>query len=57
MINLVNDLLDLAKLEKSTFELDEKYFNLFDVITETFSIMAFHAEEKNIELLLEVDKS
>ena len=36
MINLINDLLDLAKLEKSTFQLDEDYFNLFDVISETF---------------------
>ena len=57
MGNLINDLLDLAKLQKTTFELDESYFNLIDVVTETFQIMTYEAESNNIELLLELDKS
>ena len=57
MTNLINDLLCLARLEKSTFQLDEEYFNLYDVITETYQIMAYQAEAKNIDLLLEIDKS
>ena len=30
--NLINDLLDLAKLENSSFVLDKSYFNLTDII-------------------------
>ena len=34
--NMINDLLDQAKLEKSTFKLDNEYFNLFEVIIHAF---------------------
>lgn len=30
--NLINDLLDLAKLENSSFVLDKSYFNLTEII-------------------------
>jgi len=30
--NLVNDLLDLAKLDRQTFQLNDEYFNIFEVI-------------------------
>jgi signal transduction histidine kinase len=36
LCNLINDLLDLAKLETSTFTLNNEYFNLFEVITQAF---------------------
>ena len=55
--NLIEDLLDLAKMENSVFKLNNDYFNLIDVITEAFNIVSFSAEEKNIKLLLEVDRS
>jgi len=32
LINLVNDLLDLAKQEKQTFSLNKGYFNLIETI-------------------------
>ena len=53
--NLINDLLDLAKFENSVFKVDEDVFNLIDVITEAFNMIAYSAEEKNIKLLLEFD--
>lgn len=55
--NLINELLDQAKLEKSTFELDNEYFNLFEVIIHAFQILKFQAESKNIKLMLQIDKS
>jgi len=55
--NLINELLDQAKLEKSTFELDNEYFNLFEVIIHAFQILKFQAETKNIKLLLQIDQS
>ena len=53
--NLINDLLDLAKFENSVFKITEAYFNLFDVITEAFNMIAYTAEEKNVKLFLEFD--
>jgi signal transduction histidine kinase len=55
--NLINDLLDLAKFENSVFKIDEDYFNLIEVITEAFNIVAYSAEEKNIKLFLQFDSS
>ena len=31
--NLINDLLDQAKMEKSKFEIDLEYFNMIEVIS------------------------
>jgi K+-sensing histidine kinase KdpD len=36
MENLINDLLDIAKLERNTFQFTSDYFNLEDVIYEAF---------------------
>ena len=32
LLNLINDLLDLAKIENSQFNLNSSYFNLFEII-------------------------
>ncbi len=32
LLNLINDLLDLAKMENSAFTLNWNYFDLFEVI-------------------------
>ena len=53
--NLINDLLDLAKIENNKFKLYEEYFNLPQTITETFQIMLFWANSKNIELSAQID--
>lgn len=35
LLNLINDLLDLAKLENSSFNLNNTYFNLIDEVIAT----------------------
>jgi len=35
LLNLINDLLDLAKIENSSFNLNWNYFNLFEVVEKT----------------------
>ena len=57
MTNLINDLLDHAKLEKQVFQLNYEYFNLIEVIEEAFQIVTFQAEAKSINLYLEMEKS
>ena len=32
LLNLINDLLDLAKMENSSFNLNASYFNLLDEV-------------------------
>ena len=39
--NLINDLLDLAKLENSSFTLHNDYFDLADTIEEAYKILAY----------------
>ena len=41
--NLINDLLDLAKLENSSFVLDKSYFNLADIINQALQMLIFSA--------------
>jgi hypothetical protein len=53
--SLVNDLLDLAKMETSTFVLNNEYFNLIEVISQAFSIVQFQAEMRGISLELVLD--
>jgi signal transduction histidine kinase len=39
--NLVNDILDLAKMENASFKLDNDYFNLADTIKEALQMFQF----------------
>jgi len=55
--NLINDLLDVAKINNSAFVINNSYFNLIETIQEAFGIIQFHAEQKNIVLSLEFDES
>lgn len=54
MENLINDLLDLAKLEKSCFTLSQEYFNLGKIVFQALEMLHFNASSQKIELLAEV---
>jgi signal transduction histidine kinase len=41
--NLINDLLDLAKMEAQKFKFDDEYFDLQDLIQNSFNQMNFMA--------------
>lgn len=43
LLNLINDLLDLAKHEKLTFKVNKDYFNFINSIENTFKTMDFLA--------------
>ena len=46
--NLVNDLLDLAKLNNTAFSLNVEKSSLIEQVENAFNIVAFQAEEKGI---------
>ena len=46
MTNLINDLLDEAKLENSAFKLNNDWFNMHEVIEEVFQIISLQAQRK-----------
>jgi signal transduction histidine kinase len=54
--NLINDLLDLAKLENNSFSFNKEYFNLGSSIYEAFQILLSSANQQNIELVAQIDK-
>ena len=53
--NLINDLMDHAKMENGTFKFDEDYFSLSSVIYEAFSMLNFSANERGIDLKGKID--
>ena len=57
LTNLVNDLLDSAKLQEHVFQLDNEWFNLHEVVEEAFQIVLFSAQSKQITLVQEIDVS
>lgn len=50
MESLINDLLDLGKLQKNVFKLQEEYFSLPATIYQAFMIVKSTADKKQIEL-------
>lgn len=48
--NLISDLLDLAKFETQTFTFNYEYFDLIDVINNSFQQMKYLADQKSIKL-------
>ena len=53
--NLINDLLDLAKLQNSKFELHNEPFNLLAAIKNSFDIVHNVANQRNINLRAVID--
>ena len=50
--SLIEDLLDLSKIEKQGFKLNPEYFEINGILEEIFVILKRKAKEKEIELIL-----
>ena len=53
--NLINDLIDLAKIENNKFSLNQEYADLVETIESALSLLLFQANEKNIEFNVIID--
>ncbi|WP_447977642.1 PAS domain S-box protein [Candidatus Nitrospira bockiana] len=54
LLNLLNDILDLTKVEAGYLELEQVDFDLRDVVDKTAEMMALRAAEKGLELACSV---
>ena len=57
LLNLINDILDLSKVEAGRLELESIAFDLNDVIDKATDILAMRANEKGLELACHVDQN
>ncbi|MGB5397718.1 MAG: histidine kinase dimerization/phospho-acceptor domain-containing protein, partial [Gammaproteobacteria bacterium] len=56
LLNIIDDILDLSKIESGKLEIAPVVFNLLDVIEEVVDLLSPVAYEKNIELLYDLHK-
>lgn len=56
LLRIINDILDLSKLEAGKFEIHDEPFNLNDLLDDIFGSMAITAANKGLELLCQTDK-
>ena len=54
---LVNDVLDLSKIESGTIELESVDFSVQDIIKELINSLGFKLREKNVSLISKLDSS
>jgi len=50
LLMLINDILDISKIEAGKIELEEEAFNLKEIIEEVTDILSIRASEKDIEI-------
>ena len=56
LLSLINDILDFSKVEAGKLEIENIDFNLRSLLSEFTEAMALRAFEKNIEIILDVNK-
>ncbi|MDP1678266.1 MAG: PAS domain S-box protein [Bacteroidota bacterium] len=51
LLKIINDILDFSKIEAGKLSIEVTDFNLENVVEETASLLAYKANEKNVELI------
>ena len=54
LLNLINDILDLSKVEASQLELEQTGFSLTDLLEKVMEMVAVRAQEKRLTLVCEI---
>lgn len=55
LLNLINDILDISKMEAGKIELEIVPFNMQSLVEDVLSVIAVKCHEENIELLLRIE--
>lgn len=54
LLNIINDILDLSKIEAGKLELDERPFNLNQVLNAVIRVLSIKAVDKGLDLVLNI---
>lgn len=57
LLNIINDILDISKIESGKMALLNESFSTNDILREEYTILSFKAEEKGIALLFDIDSN
>ncbi len=57
LLSLINDILDFSKIEAGQLELEDMGFNLWSLLEDFASIMAFQAHDKGLEFICAPDQN
>ncbi|MGD9213618.1 MAG: ATP-binding protein [Desulfobacteraceae bacterium] len=55
LLNIINDILDLSKIESGHLEVEFNPFHLIETVENVCENFAFHANENNLELICTID--
>jgi PAS domain S-box-containing protein len=55
LLGIINDVLDISKIEAGKFNIIRSVSNLNEIINSVYKLLKFKADEKLIDLLLEID--
>ncbi len=55
LLAIINDILDFSKIEAGKLIIDDSEFKLAELIEETIDILSIKAQEKNLELICNID--
>ena len=55
LLNIINDVLDISKIENGKLELEHHTFSLFDLTESIVELFSVNAKDKNIKFIYEVD--
>jgi signal transduction histidine kinase/CheY-like chemotaxis protein len=55
LLNIINDILDFSKIEAGKLLIDNAIFKLDEIMEETVDILSIKAQEKDIELICNID--
>jgi len=57
LLEIINSILDLSKIEAGKVEIESVQFNLLNVIDQSISVVSAKAAEKNIKIVKEIQHS
>lgn len=55
LLAIINDLLDFSKLEAGKFEIENKPFNIRELVASVINLIQPHADDKHLKLTYEID--
>jgi signal transduction histidine kinase/CheY-like chemotaxis protein len=55
LLGIINDILDFSKIEAGKFMIEDTVFKLDELIEETIDILSIKAQEKDLELICNID--